>query len=111
MEVSVVGVTQLDTEGGQKPEVENDLACMPLGRFMYSASPCKSFVPDLVTMFTAGPEVQPNSAENAFVSTVISWIAPIGTAVIIVWRPHASSRSEEHTSELQSLRHLVCRLL
>src|SRR5262245_64471734 len=25
------------------------------------------------------------------------------------WRP--SSRSEEHTSELQSLRHLVCRLL
>src|ERR1039458_10729914 len=24
---------------------------------------------------------------------------------------HSSSRSEEHTSELQSLRHLVCRLL
>src|ERR1035438_10601901 len=24
---------------------------------------------------------------------------------------HAASRSEEHTSELQSLRHLVCRLL
>src|SRR5437899_4742765 len=24
---------------------------------------------------------------------------------------HANSRSEEHTSELQSLRHLVCRLL
>src|SRR5205814_4416056 len=26
-------------------------------------------------------------------------------------RPSAGSRSEEHTSELQSLRHLVCRLL
>src|SRR5437899_7992810 len=26
-------------------------------------------------------------------------------------RPSASGRSEEHTSELQSLRHLVCRLL
>src|SRR5258705_4464731 len=26
-------------------------------------------------------------------------------------RPRVSSRSEEHTSELQSLRHLVCRLL
>src|SRR5258705_5405446 len=25
--------------------------------------------------------------------------------------PHDQSRSEEHTSELQSLRHLVCRLL
>src|SRR5437899_9491416 len=37
----------------------------------------------------------------------------------MVWIPHrlerlqnlAASRSEEHTSELQSLRHLVCRLL
>src|SRR5438045_5519822 len=28
----------------------------------------------------------------------------------IGWRPH-HFRSEEHTSELQSLRHLVCRLL
>src|SRR5262245_64032895 len=26
-------------------------------------------------------------------------------------REHATARSEEHTSELQSLRHLVCRLL
>ena len=26
-------------------------------------------------------------------------------------RPQKSGRSEEHTSELQSLRHLVCRLL
>src|SRR5436853_2137065 len=26
-------------------------------------------------------------------------------------RPRAARRSEEHTSELQSLRHLVCRLL
>src|ERR1035441_10654852 len=27
------------------------------------------------------------------------------------WRGRCNSRSEEHTSELQSLRHLVCRLL
>src|SRR5205814_8954632 len=27
------------------------------------------------------------------------------------WREAQGSRSEEHTSELQSLRHLVCRLL
>src|SRR5258705_6220580 len=26
-------------------------------------------------------------------------------------RPYSTARSEEHTSELQSLRHLVCRLL
>ena len=30
------------------------------------------FVPALVTMFSAGPAVQPNSAENAFVSTATS---------------------------------------
>ncbi len=48
-------------------------------------------MPDLVTMFSAGPAVQPNSAENAFESTVISWIAPSGTVAIIVWRPQPSS--------------------
>ncbi len=58
---------------------------------MNSPSPCRPFVPDLVTMFNAGPEVQPNSEENAFESTVISWMAPSGMVAIIVWRPHASS--------------------
>ena len=42
-------------------------------------------------MFSAGPAVQPNSAENAFDSTAISWTAPTGTVASIVWRPHASS--------------------
>src|SRR5690625_5977115 len=28
-----------------------------------------------------------------------------------IYRPHLSSRSEEHTSELQSRGHLICRLL
>src|SRR5882762_9166698 len=42
-------------------------------------------------MLSAGPAVHPNSEENAFERTVISWTAPIGTVAIIVWRPHASS--------------------
>src|SRR5438045_4675034 len=33
--------------------------------------------------------------------------APVGEGL----RVHREARSEEHTSELQSLRHLVCRLL
>src|SRR5947199_2496292 len=37
-------------------------------------------------------------------STVLHRLWPIGV-------PSSTSRSEEHTSELQSLRHLVCRLL
>ena len=89
--VSVEGVTQLETDGGQNPLVEKVFACMSPGRPRYSASPCSPLVPLLVTMFNAGPAVQPNSEENAFDSTVISWTAPRGTVAIIVWRPHASS--------------------
>src|ERR1035441_8187925 len=35
----------------------------------------------------------------------------IAAVVAFLASPEASYRSEEHTSELQSLRHLVCRLL
>ena len=80
------------TDAGQKSSVENDFACrLPPGRSMNSASPCRSFVPDLVTMLSAGPEVQPYSAENAFERTATSWMAPSGTVAIAVWRPHPSS--------------------
>ena len=48
-------------------------------------------MPDLVTMFSAGPAVQPNSAEKAFVITATSCTAPTGTVAIIVWRPQPSS--------------------
>src|ERR1700719_2303742 len=89
--VSVDGVTQLETDGAQKPLVENVFACMLPGRLMNTASPCRLFVPDLVTMLSAGPAVQPYSDEKAFDSTVTSCTAPTGTVVIIVWRPHASS--------------------
>src|SRR5437763_15062993 len=82
---------QLGTEDGQNPLVENVPACQLPGRTINSPSPCRSVVPDLVTMLSAGPEVQPNSEENAFESIVISWTAPSGTVAIAVWRPHASS--------------------
>src|SRR5829696_3980502 len=70
--VSVGGVMQLGTDGGQKPFRPNSFACQPPGRAIYRPSPCRSLVPDLVTMLSAGPAVQPNSAENAFDSTEIS---------------------------------------
>src|ERR1035438_959289 len=41
-------------------------------------------------------------------SSLTRWV--LGSTVI-VRSPEAGRRSEEHTSELQSLRHLVCRLL
>src|ERR1039458_10466882 len=43
-------------------------------------------------------------AKNIYMQAV----NPNGTAA---WQLEGSWRSEEHTSELQSLRHLVCRLL
>ena len=44
-------------------------------------SPWSVFVPDLVTMFIAGPAVHPNSALKAFVSTATSCTAPTGTVI------------------------------
>ena len=38
-------------------------------------------------------------------------LAPLPDAPLTFWGVGGSLRSEEHTSELQSLRHLVCRLL
>src|SRR6185436_7480956 len=88
---NVVGAMQLATDGAQNPVVPKLFACQLPGRVMNRPSPRTSLVPDLVTMLRAGPAVQPNSAENAFDSTEISWIAPIGTVAIIVWRPQPSS--------------------
>src|ERR1700694_5807060 len=84
---SVVGVVQLGTDGGQKFLVANVFACIGPRRLMNSPSPCRLFVPDLVTMFNAGPAVQPNSEENAFESNVISCTGPRGTVAIIACRP------------------------
>src|SRR5262245_64809331 len=36
---------------------------------------------------------------------------PMAMSLVTLAPPHGTIRSEEHTSELQSLRHLVCRLL
>src|SRR5437899_9389470 len=45
------------------------------------------------------------------VALLISWYDSIGMPFEIVDEDPDVRRSEEHTSELQSLRHLVCRLL
>src|ERR1035441_1771915 len=53
---------------------------------------------------------QPESADPAPASITISMTLD-RTAPIESYLREAGMRSEEHTSELQSLRHLVCRLL
>ena len=90
--VSVAGVMQ--RRDRRRAEARRSRTSSPASRRdgpCRAPSPCTSFVPDLVTMFSAGPAVQPNSAENAFESTGISWTAPTGTVASIVWRPQPSS--------------------
>src|SRR5438045_9792963 len=58
----------------------------------------------------------PRSTLFPYTTLFRSWLATVKTPPargrgILVDEELATSRSEEHTSELQSLRHLVCRLL
>src|ERR1041385_6108261 len=65
----------------------------------------------------ATPEIYPLSLHDALpISTVASWGRT--RSISLRWQPASASpwrpprsRSEEHTSELQSRLHLVCRLL
>src|SRR5262245_30822698 len=52
-------------------------------------------------------------AEHKSIGLEIAWsvIPFMITLVMFTWGSSLYMRSEEHTSELQSLRHLVCRLL
>src|SRR5262245_52761547 len=84
------GSTQLEIEPGHCAPVPNEDGCAPPGRPRIRPSPRSTLVPDLVTMLTAGPEVQPNSAENALDMTFISSTAPTGSVANIVCRPHGS---------------------
>src|SRR5215470_6028545 len=89
--VREAGVTHVETDDGQNSSVLSVFDCQLSGRFMYSASPCRVLVPDLLTMFIAGPAVHPNSAENELERICTSCTAPSGSVVIAVWRPHPSS--------------------
>src|SRR5947199_8414226 len=52
-----------------------------------------------------------SSAASASLTTLASFSAS-PSSIMVSWSSSSCSmRSEEHTSELQSLRHLVCRLL
>src|SRR5205814_8089133 len=55
-----------------------------------------------------------NNPEVPNVKAVLLRLVKVGASFTVkakLWLAGAPTRSEEHTSELQSLRHLVCRLL
>src|ERR1039458_1007106 len=81
-------------------------------------TPVKKSVMGIVLAFPFAPSI----SQSASKATNAHAISPEGDAVqrfppivatcliCVEARLNAASRSEEHTSELQSLRHLVCRL-
>src|SRR2546430_3306181 len=69
--------------------------------FLMIRRPPRSTLFPYTTLFRSVPEpAYPNFMQ-----------AGAGTVGLVVGTPHFSTRSEEHTSELQSQSNLVCRLL
>src|SRR5258708_11940386 len=64
---------------------------------MASACPAETILPDVTAIFLTTPAIGASTPTSIFIASRR--------------RLQASSRSEEHTSELQSPDHLVCRLL
>src|SRR5258705_13936083 len=72
--------------------------------FLMIRRPPRSTLFPYTTLFRSGRIIQ-----NVFTTTKTAALAGlIGIGLLLGWN---QLRSEEHTSELQSLRHLVCRLL
>src|ERR1035441_113127 len=74
-------------------------------------------IPVYFTLVNGTPAVQQNTIQMTFNGTSVTpTVTPTnGTNIVVSYLPTSfqqatNTRSEEHTSELQSLRHLVCRL-
>src|SRR5438045_5240060 len=61
-------------------------------------------VPNVITMFG-------NRRGKSDAEAIDNCVAGLSQIKSLAEEQHVTVRSEEHTSELQSLRHLVCRLL
>src|SRR5947199_3891635 len=68
--------------------------------------PPRSTLFSYTTLFRSQSQFEGFNTTGAFAASVV--LALIALATVLAMRIF---RSEEHTSELQSLRHLVCRLL
>src|SRR3712207_7034649 len=75
--------------------------------------PPRSTLFPYTTLFRSRPGVTPDQLLNRylFVLSPIEVISPLLNAMCVRSRRLWQSRSEEHTSELQSRQYLVCRLL
>src|SRR5258705_12588125 len=90
--------------------------------FLMIRRPPRSTLFPYTTLFRSGPAIvpcDPTLMRQSFLNLLINAVEALdgtGTISVSIERFHRidqqiKERSEEHTSELQSLRHLVCRLL
>src|SRR5205823_14524607 len=95
-----------------------EIVVMLLHEFLFVHDPSPSFLPFFFTD-TAPSEIYtlslhdalPISVDLEFVDRQLRQTAEAGIAGTEIVQRQAHPRSEEHTSELQSLAYLVCRLL
>src|SRR5258708_32036302 len=76
--------------------------------FLMIRRPPRSTLFPYTTLFRSMNGVLPNAGSSAM---VMSWVARLPDKRDRLRFPTVTLRSEEHTSELQSPDHLVCRLL
>src|ERR1039458_3245456 len=81
-----------------------------LSRHAYGPVFCADPAPAPATASAPPPAGPPAPVGARPTGYIYSDVSP-GLAFFLGWIPGVGARSEEHTSELQSLRHLVCRLL
>src|ERR1039458_10493158 len=84
--------------------------CDECRRDAYGTVFCAEHAPAPATA-SAPPPAGPHAPVGARPTGYIYSDVSPGLAFFLGWIPGVGARSEEHTSELQSLRHLVCRLL
>src|SRR5258705_6858429 len=74
--------------------------------------PPRSTLFPYTTLFRSpSPSLVPSAVTLPARSVTLAAVTSMERMAMPVKAPFAVNRSEEHTSELQSLRHLVCRLL
>src|SRR3712207_8543280 len=78
--------------------------------------PPRSTLFPYTTLFRSAEQPRPLAVLAHMCPIYAALAAPLARALgvpVLLWytHPHASARSEEHTSELQSRQYLVCRLL
>src|ERR1035438_10851441 len=83
----------------------------PIAQTAKAAHPTRPTTSVSSTAHTVRNDLNPSASQKQSSPTESAGENPAPSDNVENWSSERATRSEEHTSELQSLRHLVCRLL